>query len=66
MTAPSRPLTLATLREVLLGIVPESRGGNPHVNALLRREPGRVFSGIKLVLTRFQRVDIAELSDFSV
>lgn len=47
---------------VLLGVVPEERGGNPIINALLERERGRVFSGIKLVLTRFRSVDPKELA----
>lgn len=46
---------------VLLGLVPVERGGNPHVNALLAKERGPVFSGIKLVLTRFRQCLPAEI-----
>lgn len=35
---------------------PETQGGNPRVNALLAKERGPVFSGIKLVLRRFNQV----------
>ena len=47
---------------VLIGALPESQGGNPYVNALLAKERGPVFSGIKLALTRFSSVNPAMLS----
>ena len=46
---------------ILIGPTPEAQGGNPHVNALLARERGPVFSGIKLALTRFHTLRAADL-----
>lgn len=48
---------------VLIGPKSEEQGGNPHVNALLARERGPVFSGIKLVLTRFRRMSASDLPE---
>ena len=45
-----------------LGMVPESRGGNPRLNRLLAAERGPVFSGVKLLLTRFRQIDPATLA----
>lgn len=42
---------------VLIGKADPATGGNPKVNALLDRERGPVFSGIKLLLTGFQAID---------
>ncbi len=43
---------------VVLGPVPPENGGNPHVNALLAKECEPVFSGVKLVLTRFRSLHV--------
>jgi hypothetical protein len=46
---------------VLRATVPRARGGNPHVNDLLLREFGPVFSGMKLVLTKFRQIQSVDL-----
>jgi len=50
---------------ILLKPVPHERGGNPHLNALLAMERGPVFSGVKLLLTRFRAISADELRDIT-
>jgi hypothetical protein len=46
---------------VLIGMADPANGGNPALNALLAKERGSVFSGVKLVLTRFGGISASVL-----
>lgn len=55
------PLSAWLFAPVLLGPVPVNKGGDERTNTLLRKARGPVFTGPKLVLTKFCAVPVISL-----